>query len=73
MSFEILSLIHEIGQWVIRLVMIPVLARAHRPTVAMAWLALFAFTPWLALPAYLLLGKPVVRRRSQGIPEPGRS
>lgn len=66
MSFEILSLIHEIGQWVIRLVMIPVLARDHRPSVAMAWLALFAFTPWMALPAYLLLGKPVVRRRSQG-------
>ena len=60
---DIASLIHEIGQWVIRLAMIPVLARENRPSVAWGWLALFAFVPWLALLMYGLFGKPVLRRR----------
>lgn len=49
-------------RWVVRLVMVPVVARRHRPTDALAWLALIAALPWLGPPLYFLFGEIGLRR-----------
>jgi len=44
--------------WSIRLVMVPVLVwRPQRPTVALAWIAVITFMPWMGLVAYFLFGE----------------
>jgi hypothetical protein len=57
---------YEISQWIIRLVMIPVVARVHRPITAIAWLAFIFYFPWLGLFLYLGFGAYRLRRELQG-------
>lgn len=49
-------------RWSVRLAMVPVVARRHRPTDALAWLALIAALPWLGPPLYFLFGEVGLRR-----------
>lgn len=44
------------AEWLIRLLMIPVLVAHRRPNVALAWLALVLFHPLIGLFLYLLIG-----------------
>lgn len=53
----------EIGEWAIRLAMVPVVAREHRAEVALGWLGLILFVPYVGLPLYLLLGELNLRHR----------
>lgn len=48
--------------WLLRLVMVPLVAREHRPRVALAWLAPIFAAPWLGVPLYLLFGEYGLRR-----------
>jgi cardiolipin synthase len=50
------SLAYVISEWVIRVVMLPVVTRRRSPTAAMAWLLIIFFIPWLGLGVYVLLG-----------------
>lgn len=52
-----------ICQWIIRIVMIPVVMRNRRPTAAMAWLLVIFFEPTVGLIAYLLLGNAKLPRK----------
>lgn len=52
------------GEWVIRLVMLPVIVmRKEKPSTALAWLAIIFFEPWIGLIFYLLLGEVRLGRR----------
>ena len=60
-------LLYLIIQWIICIVMIPFVVRRRKPTVAMAWLLVIFFQPWIGLAVYLLLGEnrlPVRRIRA---------
>ena len=50
------DILYDIGEWVIRLVMVPIVARQHRPMTAVAWLGFIFFIPWVGLGIYLLFG-----------------
>lgn len=53
-----LDLILEVFTWTIRIIMIPiVIARPSKPAIALVWLLLVIFAPWVALFAYLLVGE----------------
>lgn len=49
-------------RWAVRLAMVPVVARRHRPTDALAWLALIAALPWMGPLLYFLFGEIGLRR-----------
>jgi len=52
------------SEWVIRLVMLPVIViRKQKPATALAWLAIIFFEPWIGLALYLLLGEIRLGRR----------
>lgn len=58
------SLIYLISEWLIRLVMLPVIVmRKERPSTCLAWLAMIFFIPWLGLFLYLLVGETRLGRR----------
>ena len=57
------GLAFDIGEWVIRVVMVPVVAREHRAEVALGWLGLILFMPYLGLPLYFLFGELNLRHR----------
>lgn len=61
-----LGLAFEVSGWVIRLVMIPVVAREHRTNVALGWLGMILFLPWPGLVLYLLIGEFSLRRGVAG-------
>ncbi|HUO85955.1 MAG TPA: cardiolipin synthase [Thermoanaerobaculia bacterium] len=50
-------------RWAVRLVMVPIVARRHRPNDALAWLALIAALPWIGPSLYFLFGEVGQRRR----------
>jgi len=59
-------LVFTISEWVIRLVMLPVVTRRRKPDAAMAWLLMIFFLPWAGLILFLILGTvqfPGSRRR----------
>ena len=49
-------LAYTIVEWVIRLVMLPVVTRRRKPNAAMAWLLLIFFLPWAGLLLFLAFG-----------------
>lgn len=51
------------ARWIIPLAMIPVVAHAHSPVGALAWLIFIFFKPWLGLVFYGLFGTNLVMRR----------
>ncbi|HSG38595.1 MAG TPA: phospholipase D-like domain-containing protein, partial [Thermoanaerobaculia bacterium] len=57
------GLAFDIGEWVIRIIMIPVVAREHRAQVALAWLGVILLVPFVGLPLYLLFGEYNLRHR----------
>ncbi|MCG8511553.1 MAG: PLDc N-terminal domain-containing protein, partial [Rhodospirillales bacterium] len=53
-----------IGEWGIRIVMVPViLRRRFESSTAMAWLLLIFFLPWVGLPVYWLVGVSFLGKR----------
>ncbi|MFU8829527.1 MAG: cardiolipin synthase [Phycisphaerales bacterium] len=52
-----------IAQWLIRILMIPVVIQRHTPAVATSWLAILFFEPFIGLFVYLLLGRQLVGRK----------
>ncbi len=46
------------SEWIIRVIMLPVIVlRKHRPVTALAWLSIVFLEPWIGLGAYLLSGR----------------
>lgn len=58
-----LPLMFMISNWIIRLVMVVVVTRRHRPNSAMAWLLVIFVIPWVGLMLYLLVGGNRLPRR----------
>ena len=46
-----------IGEWIIRLVMIPIVTRRRKPNAAMSWLMLIFFLPWAGVLLFLVFGR----------------
>lgn len=66
-----ISTLYLISEWIIRLIMIPVVTRRRLPSSALAWLAVVFAVPWLGLVLYGLfgshrLGRLRARRRQRG-------
>jgi cardiolipin synthase len=62
-------LAYYLSEWLIRLVMLPIVASRHKPAAAMSWLLLVFFLPWVGLAIYLAFGTlrlPYLRRRRIG-------
>lgn len=57
------SLLYLTSEWVIRLALLPVVARRHEPTAATAWLLVIFFQPWVGLAIYWLVGSKRVPRK----------
>lgn len=57
------GLIFEIGEWAIRLAMIPVVAREHRVEAALGWLGFILLVPYAGAPLYFLFGELNLRHR----------
>lgn len=53
---NIVAAVHEISNWLIRIIMLLVITRRHRPQSALVWLLVVFTTPWLGLLLYALLG-----------------
>ena len=53
---NIVAAVHEISNWLIRIIMLLVITRRHRPQSALVWLLVVFITPWLGLLLYALLG-----------------
>lgn len=51
------------SEWLIRLVMMPVVLRHRRPSASLAWLMIIFFLPWVGLFMYLLIGGQRLGRR----------
>jgi cardiolipin synthase len=52
------------SEWVIRLIMLPVIVlRKEKPTTCLAWLSIVFFEPWIGLGLYLLIGENRLGRR----------
>jgi len=51
-----------LADWVIRLVMLPVVPTRRSPEAAKGWLLLIFFLPWVGLAAYVLIGRPRLPR-----------
>jgi cardiolipin synthase len=47
-----------VADWVIRLLMLPVVPTRRSPEAAKGWLLLIFFLPWVGLVAYVLIGRP---------------
>jgi len=58
-----LAAIVLIAQWVIRIVLIPIVLRRHRPAVATTWLIVVFFEPFIGLIIYLVIGRQLVGRK----------
>src|SRR5579871_3384085 len=63
-------LVYVTSEWLIRLIMLPVVTQRRRPTSAMAWLLVIFFLPWFGLFLYFLIGENQlpgrrIRRRSR--------
>jgi cardiolipin synthase A/B len=56
-GLELIPLLYIAAEWIIRIVMIPVVIRKRRPAAAMAWLAIIFFIPLIGFIAYLLIGE----------------
>lgn len=64
MSLLLLTKFLVISEWIIRLVMLPVVVlRKEKPATSLAWLAIVFFEPWVGLLLYLLIGENRVGRR----------
>lgn len=48
---------YTISEWLIRLVMLPIVTRRRKPDAAMAWLLLIFFLPWAGLLLFLIFGR----------------
>jgi len=57
------SLLYYLSEWVVRLVMLVVVTRRHRPASAMAWLLVIFFIPWPGAVLYWLIGSNRLPRR----------
>lgn len=57
------ALVYLILEWVIRVILIPVIIRKHRPSEAIAWLAITLFQPIPGAFVYILLGRQLLGRR----------
>ncbi len=53
---NIIAAAHELGNWLIRVIMLLVIIRRHRPQSALVWLLVVFITPWAGLLLYALLG-----------------
>ncbi|MFO7974633.1 MAG: cardiolipin synthase [Candidatus Hydrogenedentota bacterium] len=53
---NIIAAVHEISNWLIRVIMLLVITRRHRPQSALVWLLVVFITPWVGLLLYALLG-----------------
>jgi len=55
------------AEWVIKLVMLPIITLRRTPQSATAWLAIIYFLPWVGVPLFLLIGQTKVSawRREQ--------
>jgi cardiolipin synthase A/B len=51
-----------VADWVIRLLMLPIVPTRRSPEAAKGWLLLIFFLPWVGLVAYLLIGRPRLPR-----------
>ena len=51
-----------VADWVIRLVMLPIVPTRRSPEAAKGWLLLIFFLPWVGLVAYVLIGRPRLPR-----------
>ncbi len=51
------SLLYLLSEWIIRIVMVPVVLRRRSPNAAMSWLLMIFFLPWAGLFVYLLIGE----------------
>lgn len=52
-----------VAQWVIRIVLIPIVLERHRPAVATTWLIVVFFEPFIGLVIYLVIGRQLVGRK----------
>jgi len=63
-ALSAIVLVLEVLRWPLRLVMIPIVIRRHRPSEALAWLAIVFFEPFIGLVIYAILGRaPTSQRR----------
>ena len=46
-----------IAEWIVRVVALFVVVHKRRPTVALAWLVVIYFQPWIGIFLYLLIGR----------------
>ncbi len=51
-----LSTLYLASEWLIRLIMLPVVVQRRRPTPALAWLVVIFLLPWIGMGLYLLVG-----------------
>ena len=51
-----------LADWVIRLLMLPIVPTRRSPEAAKGWLLLIFFLPWVGLVAYVLIGRPRLPR-----------
>ncbi|MBI1371228.1 MAG: cardiolipin synthase [Phycisphaera sp.] len=58
-----LTLLFIASEWIIRLVMLPVVMRRRSPTTAMAWLLVIYFEPFVGLALFMLVGRHGLPRR----------
>lgn len=58
-----LAAIVLVAQWMIRIVLIPIVLRRHRPAVATTWLIVVFFEPFIGLIIYLVIGRQLVGRK----------
>ena len=52
-----------ISEWIVRLIMVPIVVQRRPATPAMAWLMVIFFQPWIGLALYLLIGENRLPRR----------
>ncbi len=50
------STVYLISEWVVRIVMIPIVTRRRTPSAALAWLVVIFAIPWVGLVLYVILG-----------------
>ena len=63
-ALSVFILVLELLRWPLRIVMIPIVIRRHRPSEALAWLAIVFFEPFIGLGIYAIFGRaPTSQRR----------
>ena len=61
---SIIVLVLTVLRWPLRIVMIPIVIHRHRPSEALAWLAIVFFEPFVGLVIYMVMGRaPTSQRR----------